>query len=285
MNQTVPFEPRILDGVMSAAFADSRRAVYTIIDNPMQFDIGPGDLKPVPIGATISDLAPVGPWLCQIDGQYISRADWWQPIRPGECVIFHIRPQGKDALRAILMIVVIVASVWTGGAAGAAYFGLTAGQASIAGALVGVVGSMLVNALVPMDVPKGPDAGTNSPTYNVALQGNSARLDSSIPVLYGHNKTYPDFAAQPYTVNDNTTSDTYYHFCICIGQGQYQVVRVSIDDTPLNNFADVEYKIIGPGQADGETLNVVDTSTPLVIVDEGDNLAGWITSPYVPYTD
>lgn len=280
--QIAPFEPSVLNGVMNAAFIDARPAVYTVVESPLQFDIAPGDLKPVPVGASISDLAPVGPWLCQIDGQYISRADWWQPIRAGECVIFHSRPQGKDALRAILMIVVIVASIYTGGAVGAAY-GSAYGQ--VAAAVVGVVGSMLVNALVPMDVPKGPDAGTNSPTYNVALQGNSARLDSSIPVLYGHNKTYPDFAAQPYTVNDNTTSDTYYHFCLCLGQGQYEVVRVSIDDTPLTNFQDVEFKIIGPGQADGETLNVVDTSTPLVIVDEGDNLSGWITSPYVPYTD
>lgn len=284
MMQAAPFQQRILHGALSAAFVDERRAAYAIIDNPMQFDIGPDDLKPVPEGATVHDLVPAGPWLCQIDGQYISRADWWQPIRTGECVIFHQRPQGKDGLRAILMIAVIVASIYTGGAAGAAYFG-SATTAQFAGALVGIVGSLLVNALVPMEVPQGPSAGVNSPNYDVALQGNSARLDQAIPVLYGHNKTFPDFAAQPYTINDNSTGDQFYHFCICIGQGQYQVLRVSVDDTPMNNFTDVEYKVIGPGQADGETLNVTDSAPPFVVIDAGDNLAGWTTSPYVPFTD
>ena len=272
--QLVPFELNILNGAMSEAFADTRPAMYVVINNSMQVDIGPDEFQQVPKGASVSDLAPVGPWLCLIDGQYISRDDWWQPIRSGECVIFHQRPQGKDGLRAILMIAVIFASVFM-----PAFLSLGAGtwQAALAGAAINLVGNLLVNALIPMERPESASSQISN-NYNVALQGNAARLDQAIPVLYGHNKTYPDFAAQPYTINDNVTSDSYYHFCLCIGQGQYQVLRVSIDDTPLSNFADVQYKIIGPGQADGETLAIVDSSPAINVIDSCLSLSGWATT-------
>lgn len=272
--QLVPFELNILNGAMSAAFADTRPAMYVIINNSMQVDIGPDEFQRVPKGASVSDLAPIGPWLCMIDGQYISRADWWQPIRGGECVIFHQRPQGKDGLRAILMIAVIVASVFVPG-----LLGLGAGtwQAALASAATSIVGNLLINALIPIERPDSASSQISN-NYNVALQGNAARLDQAIPVLYGHNKTYPDFAAQPYTLNDNATSDSYYHFCLCIGQGQYEVLRVSIDDTPLSNFADVQYKIIGQGQADGETLAIVDSNPAINVIDSGLSLGTWTTT-------
>lgn len=227
-------------------------AVYCTV-GAYQFDVNSSDFRFVPENSTIGMLAPAGRVVCNVNGQYISRKQWYLPIKPGDIIIYqhiaHGGGGGSNPLRIVLMVVVLVASVYTGGLA-AAYFGSTM-AGSLAAAAVSIVGNMLINALVPL----GPGSGSStaqiqqpSPTYNASLQGNRARLGSSIPVRYGHELTYPDFASAPYIEFDDN-NDQYFCANFVLGIGYYDIIGVYIDDTPIQNFKGIEVVRVGPGQA------------------------------------
>ena len=88
---------------------------------------------------------------------------------------------------------------------------------------------------------------TQSPTYSLQAQGNSARLGNPIPVIYGKHLIYPDFAAQPYYRYQNNNQFVYQLHCI--GQGNYSVEQIRIEDTPISSFKEITYKIINPGES------------------------------------
>jgi len=227
----------IADAPAQIRLAD-RPPVYAISDG---IEVHPGMFRLVPPDATFADLCPSGPWLCHVSGEWISRADWWQPPRGGDVIVFCRVPHGRDGLRTLLTLAVIVASVYTGGLAGGGFYG------ALASAAVSVVGTALVSALVPLDAENLQNSTDTSSTYSVQLQGNQAKLEQVQPVLYGYNKTFPDYACQPYYRYANVV-DQYLFACLQVGLGQYKILRVSIDDTPLDDFESVEYAIVGPGQ-------------------------------------
>ena len=219
---------------------------------------------PVAAGRTIASLMPpelAGECIvCRYQGQYVLRADWEHRLAPGDLVEFIVHPQGgnggSNPLRTILAIVVIIAAYAYGGPLGAAAsdafgLGLSATQAAGLGtAIIAIGGNLAINALLP--VAQASQSGSSpvaSPNYNVNLSGNTARIDGAIPVLYGYNRTYPDFAGQPYVGYDNATSDQYYYALLVVGHGVYTIPRIEIDDTPLLTYADVTYNILPPGTA------------------------------------
>ena len=137
------------------------------------------DLHAVGEYLTIHDLTPSHgrPVVCNINGEYIGRADWWQPVRCGDVVVFTEVAAGGNAGRLLGMIVVAAAAAITGGLVGAAY-GAAWGTAAAAG--VSFAGSMLVNALFPaVTTPLAASSTESSPTYNVALRGNRPRIDQA----------------------------------------------------------------------------------------------------------
>lgn len=95
----------------------------------------------------------------------------------------------------------------------------------------------------PPDPVASPDA---SPTYSLNAQGNSARLGSPVPARYGRYRIYPDFAATPF--REYINSDQYLYQLLAIGQGTYAYEDLKIGDTPIENFADVDFAFYEPGQ-------------------------------------
>lgn len=182
-----------------------------------------------------------------VDGEYWLRSDWGRIIPHGAVVA--MTPVaggngGSNPLQAVLLIAVAIASVYTGGAAAAAY-GSAYGAA--AGVAVSVVGSALVNAIVPTAKVSPSVAGeSTSPTYGLQGSGNSARLLDSIPVVYGRMKITPDLASQPYS--EYLANDQYVYELFCITQGEIDVESILIGDTPVANFSEIDYQIIGPNQ-------------------------------------
>ena len=77
-------------------------------------------------------------------------------------------------------------------------------------------------------------------------QGNEARLGNPIPVIYGRHLIYPDFASQPHYryIND----EQYVYQLHCIGQGEYDIEQIRIEDTPISSFSEITYQIIPPGE-------------------------------------
>lgn len=219
----------------------------------MHVAVEPRQMRAVGEFLCIRDLAPAHgrELVCCINGEWISRTDWWQPVRVGDVVVFADVAGdgggGSDAGRVLGMIAIAVLSAYTAGAVGAAY-GTAWGAA--AGAAVGIAGGMLVNALFPVQMPSSAvtaSSTSTSPTYTAQLQGNAPRLGQAIPVRYGQELIVPDWACPAYSEFDGTSNDQYYCTGLSIGLGRYNVLAVYIDDTPLQYFSDAECVIVGPG--------------------------------------
>lgn len=219
------------------------------------------------------------PFIIQRNGVSVLRKDWDQPVERGDIITVIVLPQGggggSNPLRIVLMIVVAVFAQWAAPLlAGALGVTSVAGIGLIQG-VIGLVGSMLVNALIPPPKPPTPQQAqalaAPSPTYNLQAQGNMARLDAAIPAHYGRMIAYPDFAAMPYA--EFAGNEQYLYQLFCLGQGYYDVEAIRIEDTPIANFDEIEYEIIPPGGA--LTLFPANVVTSVEVA--GQEVAGVVT--------
>jgi len=174
------------------------------------------------IFASLSDNFRAGDDYCNVlvavDRETIPAQQWPNFIvRDGAEIIVAPRPQGLDPITwlYILYAVFVVAAIY------------------------------YASTIQPPDLNQQltPDA---SPTYSLNAQGNSARLGSPIPARYGRFRIYPDFAAAPF--REYIDSDQYLYQLFAIGQGSYSYTDLKVGDTPIGNFADVEYAYYEPGQ-------------------------------------
>lgn len=186
-----------------------------------------------------------------MNGDPVLRAEWNSlKIRSNDHIAFiHLLQGGggggSNPLRVVGMVALVVATVASYGAASAAW-GTVWGATVAAGVSIG--GGMLINALVPP--PKPTLNGTSytvssqSPTYSLQAQGNQARLGNPIPVIYGRHLVYPDFASQPYY--EYIDNEQYVYQLHCIGQGEYDIEKIMIEDTPISSFKEITYEILPP---------------------------------------
>ena len=222
------------------------------------------------------------PTVCFVNGVAKLRKDWDMVLHQKSVVSFVALPLGgggksSNPLQVVLMVALVVATVYTGGAVGAAY-GTMWGAVAAAGVSVG--GGILINTFVP--TPKASLNGmtssslTQSPTYSLQAQGNEARLGNPIPVIYGRHLIYPDFASQPYYkyIND----EQYVYQLHCIGQGEYDMEQIRIEDTPISSFDEISYQIIPPGGKN--TLFEEDVITSAEVAGQ-ELLKDQITGPFV----
>lgn len=189
-----------------------------------------------PEGATLRQLAPKTSQatLCIYNGEFVLPEDLdWVPSYEDH-VRFVILPKGGGgASQAILGVVLIVVGVIVPGAQALIYIG--------AGLLVS--GLLPAPNFTPLTESQ---VASPSPTYNVQLSGNSARLGQSVPVPYGRHLMVPDFASQSYSEFDNDDNQ-FYHALFCLGQvDKFTLESVMIDDTELSHFEDVETQLVGP---------------------------------------
>lgn len=195
----------------------------------------------------LNNISFSAPTICLKNGEALMRADWNQTIGENDIVAFVALPQGggrggSNILQVLLMVVVAVAAAYTGGAIGGLY-------GAVASAAIGMVGSFLVSLIVPagngLSNLQDQAAAAASPTYNLQAQGNTARLGAPIPVIYGKHRVYPDYAAMPYA--EYQDNEQYLYMLLCIGQGDYDILDMRIEDTPIASFEEVTYTLYGPG--------------------------------------
>jgi len=214
-------------------------------------------VKQVRRHSSLQKLAPKTqqPFVCLVNGAPVLRANdgWLRKINDGDLVAFVALPQGggggSNPLRVILMVGMAVFAPYAAGILAPelgimSEFGMMALQAGI-----GFVGNALINALIPppsvSSSKQGQNSAAASPTYNLAAQGNSARIGEAIPVLYGKHLIYPDFAAEPYT--EYAGNEQYLYELFCIGQGEYEISNLRIEDTSITSFSEVTYEVVNPG--------------------------------------
>lgn len=161
---------------------------------------------------------------------------------------------GKNPLRTVLTIAVLVASIYLGPMAAVAMgYTATGTAAAMATAAIAMVGSVLVNTVVPAPKPSIPSMSWGgsgaipaaSPTYSLQAQGNQARLGQPIPVIYGRHLIYPDLACEPY--QDYVNGEQFLYQLHVIGQGEYEIGQIRIEDTPISSFEEVQTEIVPPG--------------------------------------
>jgi hypothetical protein len=229
------------------------------------------DIYPVEPNSTIADWMRAQsldefplPTVCLINGKPLMRSEWpTYQLTESYIVVFVSLPGGgggggSNPLRVVLSIAVMVLAPYA--AAGIMGYGTTAAGIAAAQAAMGtvgfglmaagvsVVGSYLVNTLVPLPNPSVPSAQNGiapSPTYSLQSQGNFARLLQPVPVIYGRHLVYPDLGATPYT--EYVDNEQYLHQLLVIGQGEYDVETIRIEDTPIQAFSEVQVQVISPG--------------------------------------
>ena len=237
-------------------------ASVTYIDDPFRaLKRTHGLIAPVPIG----DLVPSSnmPVICFRNGKTLLREFWCEEVAQNDSIAFFVLPQGgggggKNPLKTIALVAVALVAPGIGtalaassaGVAVASWTGITWGQ--VAGALVGIAGSLLVNALFP--TPKPPTANykqsggggqESSPTYSLQAQGNIARLGQSIPSIYGSMRVYPDYASEPYW--EYSDDQQYLYVVLSLGHGYFDVDDIRIEDTSVNSFAEITWQKHDPG--------------------------------------
>lgn len=220
------------------------------------------------------------------NGEALLRADWDQPTEQGDILAVIILPQGGDGgsnpLQLVLMLAVMMVApqlAWgIEGMLGAN--GIAVGASGLMAIQAGVVfaGMVLVNALIPPPKPTSPQQANSlaapSPTYSLQAQGNLARIDQAIPVQYGRIAAYPDFAAQPYT--EFAGNEQYLYQLLCLGQGEFHITELRIEDTPLENFAEIEYEVIEPGGS----ITLFPTNVISSLEVSGQEMAGKLAATY-----
>lgn len=218
------------------------------------FSIQPGDL--------LTDLAPdtTTPFIILVNGEAKLRDTWSYQVKANDLVVVVYLPRGgrggSNPLRIVAMLAVAVMAPYLSGliqgtALGANLATFAVGNVTYGNLLtaaIGIAGTALVNVLLPP--AKLPSSLQNnslaapSPTYSLNAQGNSARLEQAIPVQYGRMIAYPDFAAQPYT--EYAGNEQYLFQLLCLGQGEYKIESIRIEDTAIDNFDEIEYEVIEP---------------------------------------
>src|SRR6185437_6167986 len=227
----------------------------TLVARPNLFDRDSTVYAEVQAGQTLAKmLGEQATLACEVSvGGYAVPRELWGRVRPkpGQTIHVAVYPQGgggggNKMLRTVLLVVVAVLSAYTGGAVGAAY-GSAYGAA--AGAAVAVVGSLIVNALVPPPMPKGADAnGGGDPFQQLnSITGTSNRANpyGVVPCVVGSFRFFPPHSALPYT--EISGEDQYLRMLLDLGYStvpaDLDISDIQIGETDIASYDDVEWEI------------------------------------------
>ena len=201
-----------------------------------------------PAGLTIGELMDEAKVPLDLRG-YILPLNHGLPVRdldyvtrPGDRITFAVMPQGKGGgaiLGAVAMIALAIIAPWAGGLiAGALGASSTGFLAQAIGLGITLVGSMLVQALIPPPSVANTKSESvasplqESPTYSVTGQSNQPRKYAPIPRIYGRHRFFPNLANTPLIENEGKTSriTALYDF----GYGDINVSDIRIGELPLD---------------------------------------------------
>ena len=155
------------------------------------------------------------PTIAILNEQPILRAEWeTHVLTDGDVLIFTTLPEGVVAIIVAIVVAVVVA----------------------------------VAVAVLMPTPKVPGQLPNAdPAYTLKGQTNQLKLMEPIECVYGACRIWPSYAARPYNLYDG--NEQYQFNLYCVGQGEFQIDDILIEDTPLENFQEAEIEIVPPGES------------------------------------
>jgi len=188
--------------------------------------------------------------LITVNGTTLAVDQWdnFQP-RSNDRVSFWIRPAGGDSGKTILRLVATIAiaiaapyiaygignalnlSVGTVGNLTALGIGITAG--------VGVIGALLINALIPPPSLNLPNSQADQgESYFITGQTNQARPYQIVPIVYGRTKMIANLATSPqiFSAGQSSIFTALYDF----GLGYAEIDTVKAGDTRIEVFKNSE---------------------------------------------
>lgn len=177
-------------------------------------------------------------------GDWLIKPQMWPHVKPraGTTLVIRSVP-GRDELRQVLTIVVSVAALTFGGplAASLGFAGTFA--ASLATAGLTIAGTLLVNALIPIQQPSARGSASETRRNVFSIQGwrNDARPGEHLPSIFGQIRYAPPFAATSYT--EIVDDQQFVRALFAPGYGPLTVSDMRIGDTPIDEFDDVEVEI------------------------------------------
>lgn len=185
-------------------------------------------------------------------GGYAVPRTLWARVKPkaGQCIHITIAPQGGNGGKWLRIIAIVALTFFTAGIASGAYLGATATALGVSGAtlaaVVGLVGMMAINALIPPPNPMGGGRGAQDP-YNqlqsITGTQNQATPYGPIPCVIGQARLFPPHAALPYT--EILGDQQYLRMLLDLGYGDLDISDIKIGETAIGDFDDVEWEI-GP---------------------------------------
>lgn len=189
--------------------------------------------------------------MVEVDGIPVPPDRWHEAPPVGSHVLISVPVHGgsgKDPLRILLTVAVIVAATVAGqyyGAAIAGSLGVTSaagiGTVTALTTLAGTTaGMLLINAIAPIRAPElsGGSDYAQSNTYSLQGARNSSNPWGPVPVVLGKHKVYPPFGATPYT--EISGNDEYLRLLFIWGYGPLKIENICIGETPLANYSDYE---------------------------------------------
>ncbi|UFS63849.1 phage tail protein [Paracoccus denitrificans] len=218
-------------------------------------------------GASEEDLRQARVALVTARGVEIVERKHWHRVRPrpGVRVVIRILA-GKNALRAVLSIVITVAAIAIGQAWGM-QFGQMLGLSGKAATAIGtaalttgvtVIGNLLLNALIP---PVKPESRDTRNTYSVSGWQNRMDPDGAVPVVLGRMRYAPAFAALPHS--EIVGDDQYMRAVFTFGEGPVAISDLRIGETAITEFTDVQVEI-----REGRASDAPQTIIPRQIAEE-----------------
>lgn len=167
----------------------------------------------------------------------------WSRVRPrpGVQVVIRVAP-GKGAIRSVLMIAVSVASIALGQPWGLHLAGTIGVSNAVGIALVtagiNIVGSLLVNALVP---PVAPSQDKPRERYTINGWRNRYEPDGAVPVVLGTHRYAPPFAAMSWS--EIVGDWQYVRALFTFGYGPLEISDFRLGETSLGEYDEVEVEV------------------------------------------
>lgn len=185
----------------------------------------------------------------------------WAYMRPKvrDAVAFGYRV-GKDALKTVLSVVAAVLVAVIAPYLGPAGIGLlTATQAAVAAAVVGIGATLALNALFPPEQQAfGADDAADQFT-NVDSGSNVLAKESYLPIVINRDIALPEIAA-PFTFLENGIQTLQRIFAL---SGHHAISDVQVDSTPVADFDSVTTEIKDGAEATGVSTFITKVTKPV----------------------
>lgn len=163
----------------------------------------------------------------------------WHSIfpSPGTQVVIRSIP-GQDQLRSVLLAVVSVAALALAPAIAGTFGIVSAFGINLVTAGLTIVGGLLVNALIPVQVA---DNGSQAQVYNIGGWRNDLRPGAPVPMILGRHRYAPPFAATSWT--EIVGDDQYVRAVFCFGYGPLSITDLRIGETSIDDFTDIDVEV------------------------------------------